>query len=263
LNSSDPNADLNASVTFKATITSPEDVPTGAVQFLDGTTVLGTAALNAQGVAAYSTSALAAGTHTIGAIYAGGQNFMGSKAMLTQQVTAPGFSITVSPEMLTLRPGQIGEIEITLTPVGGYTGTANFSCVGLPKSALCIFNPATLTVDGSNTAVSATMTITTMGSNLGMVSQLHSHRPEVRAVLATFAWLPSGLLGLFLYRRRKQLSLATKQFLLAATLLAGAVSVVACGAPPDTPVGSSMVTITATGTNGTSQSITMTLTITP
>ena len=55
------------SVTFTATVTGTTGTPTGTVTFLDGSTTLGTATLDPGGIAAFSTSALAVGSHTISA----------------------------------------------------------------------------------------------------------------------------------------------------------------------------------------------------
>jgi hypothetical protein len=70
-----------ASITFTATISvvSPGGgTPTGNVIFKDGTAALGTVALNGSGVAAFSTTTLSRGSHTIVAAYAGSGNFLGS-----------------------------------------------------------------------------------------------------------------------------------------------------------------------------------------
>jgi hypothetical protein len=63
-------------------------VPTGTVTFLDGSTSLGTAALNA-GVATLTTSALSAGTHQIVAAYSGDTNFNPNDAAPLVQTLNP------------------------------------------------------------------------------------------------------------------------------------------------------------------------------
>ena len=71
------------SVTFTAAV-SP--AATGTVQFFDGTTLIGSAALSA-GSASVSTSSLSAGTHSMTATYVGDANFTGStSAVLTQTI---------------------------------------------------------------------------------------------------------------------------------------------------------------------------------
>jgi hypothetical protein len=53
-------------------------LPTGAVTFKDGLTVLGTMTLNGSGQATFPTTTLAMGTHSITATYSGDANFVGS-----------------------------------------------------------------------------------------------------------------------------------------------------------------------------------------
>ena len=60
-------------VTLSATVTGA--FATGGVTFKDGSTVLGTGALNGSGVASLVTSALALGNHSLGASYAGDSQF--------------------------------------------------------------------------------------------------------------------------------------------------------------------------------------------
>ena len=81
------------SVTFTATVsTAGASTPTGTVQFLDGSTLLGTGTLSTAGgitTATFTTTALAVGTHPITAAYGGDGNDMGStSAVLSQVVNA-------------------------------------------------------------------------------------------------------------------------------------------------------------------------------
>ncbi len=70
-----PNpAVVDSTVTFTATVTGNGGTPTGTVSFLNGTTLLGTATLNAQATATFSTSTLAVGTYTVTASYSGDTN---------------------------------------------------------------------------------------------------------------------------------------------------------------------------------------------
>ena len=59
-------------VTFTATVSS--NLATGAMQFLEGTTVVGAATVSG-GIASLTTSALAAGSHSVIAVYGGDVNF--------------------------------------------------------------------------------------------------------------------------------------------------------------------------------------------
>ncbi len=268
LTSSTANANLNASVTFTAAITSSTTgTPTGTVEFLSGSTMLGTSPLNNQGVATYSTTVLAAGANTINAVYAGNQNYTGSIAALTQQVTAPGFTIKPSASQLSLTAGQTGQLTLTVTPVGGYSGTTSLACTGVPQNATCAFNPPMLAADGSNAPTTTTLTIATDGAASGTVGALQP--PSRPGLLASLAGLPACFACVVLFLQRKRLGPLATRVLCAALLLgglAGSTGIVACGggggsSKPSTPPGTSTISVTASGAGNTTQSITITLTV--
>ena len=113
------------SVTFTATI-SPvapaTGTPTGTITFLDGGSSIGTGTLSG-GVATFTTSALAAGNHTITASYGGNGSFNGSTGSLTgnpQVVLAADLTITAT------HAGSFtqGDINKTYTITVSNTGTA-------------------------------------------------------------------------------------------------------------------------------------------
>lgn len=84
---------VGQSVTFTATVTASGATPTGAVTFNDGGTAIGTAELTA-GVATFSTTSLAAGAHSITAVYVGNASFTTSTSpVLMQTVNIPIDSI--------------------------------------------------------------------------------------------------------------------------------------------------------------------------
>jgi hypothetical protein len=76
-----------SAVTFTATVkSSTTGIPTGSATFKDGTTILATIALTS-GKAAFTTSTLAAGSHTITVVYNGSTSFIASTSpALTQSV---------------------------------------------------------------------------------------------------------------------------------------------------------------------------------
>jgi hypothetical protein len=78
-------------VTFTAVVSGPagSGTPTGTVTFLEGTTTLGAAWLDANGRATFTTSTLPAGSHTVTAVYGGDSAFSGSQsAAVTVLVSA-------------------------------------------------------------------------------------------------------------------------------------------------------------------------------
>ena len=75
------------SVTFTATVTAATgSTPTGTVTFKSGTTVLGGGTLNASGVATFSTTTLAIGTHSMTAVYNATPNDASSTSVALSQV---------------------------------------------------------------------------------------------------------------------------------------------------------------------------------
>lgn len=86
--SSNPSI-LNSSVTLTATVNvvAPgAGTPTGSIAFKDGSTVLATVAINTPGQATFSTSSLAAGSHSMTAAYSGDSNFNGSASAVLKQL---------------------------------------------------------------------------------------------------------------------------------------------------------------------------------
>ena len=77
LQASSDSITAGQSVTFTATVAGASGRPTGTVTFIDGTTSLGTGALSG-GVATYTTTSLAVGSHSVTAKYGGDTNFTGS-----------------------------------------------------------------------------------------------------------------------------------------------------------------------------------------
>jgi hypothetical protein len=98
VSSSDNPQYVGSPVIFSAKVTSAENNATGTVAFNDGSTLLGSTALNGVGVGTYSTAALALGSHSITAVYSGDTNNAGStSAAITEKVAAPPAITSPSP----------------------------------------------------------------------------------------------------------------------------------------------------------------------
>ena len=77
-------------MTFTATVTGSGGVPTGTVTFAEGATVLASnVAVDGAGHAAFSTAALAVGSHTVTATFTGNNGWLGSSGIGTQVVNRP------------------------------------------------------------------------------------------------------------------------------------------------------------------------------
>lgn len=227
-----PTAILNASanpvlygsqVAFMATLTGGGPAPTGTVTFFDGTTELGTETLS-KGIAAYATSALSLGSHSITASYGGDSNYALTTSPATVvQVSQAVIAIAAPPP---ISPGAGTTATATLSASSTYSGTMNLTCTltGSPKGAqslpTCNLNPAsvTLTAGGTGTTV---LTVNTTGSATAALSRpFQQNRWKVAgegAVLATMLMfgIPS--------RRRRRLSMLA---ILSVVFIVGAIG---CG----------------------------------
>jgi hypothetical protein len=152
---------VSNSVTFTATLTSPAGTPTGTMSFYDGTTLLGGAAMS-NGVAAYATSGLTAGDHSITAAYSGDTNFAAVMSVPFTEViedftfTGQG-SGTASPRGAAVYP------LLVSAPSGeSLPQQINLSVTGLPSGATATFSPSTI-LPGSG-AVNVTLTVSVSNS---------------------------------------------------------------------------------------------------
>jgi len=115
-------SNFGQAVTFTATVT-PQGTgtPTGTVSFFDGTTNIGNSSLNGSGVAVFTISTLAVGTHSIAGIYNGDFNFATSTSPILSQVVQ-GAVVVLSRTNLNFGNQTVGIISnpqsVTLTNTG-------------------------------------------------------------------------------------------------------------------------------------------------
>jgi hypothetical protein len=134
------------------------DSPGGTVQFMDGSSTLGSpvdlsAATVSTSTASLNVSSLAAGNHSITAVYSGDVNNAGStSAVLTQTVAAATSAISLSLSASSLTQGQ----GVTLTAaVSGYapTGSVQF------KDGDSNLGDAVMLLDGSASYATNTLIV--------------------------------------------------------------------------------------------------------
>ena len=89
------------------------------------------------GNATLTTSALAAGTHTITATYPGTIDFLPSSATLSQNVLPPppvgSFTLSATPAYQEVKGAGSNVYQITVTSVNGFAGPVTLTCCG-PRS---------------------------------------------------------------------------------------------------------------------------------
>ena len=112
---------LNQPFTLTATLQGSGPVPpTGTIVFSAGGTTLGSAPLNASGVATLTTP-LALGTYTVIATYAGDAIYAGcaSGSVAVSVVPPTSFSMALTPSSMQLQSTQHSTIQLTLTSHSG------------------------------------------------------------------------------------------------------------------------------------------------
>jgi hypothetical protein len=173
--SSSPNpSTFGQSVSLVATVTpaSGTITPTGSVTFRDGTTVLGTAALNSSGVATLGTSSLGVGTHTITAQYGGDStDSVSSSNAVSQTVNKAGSTTKLTSNRNPASAGQAITFTATVSPSAA-TGTVQFFNGSVSLGTAAVTNgKATLTTSGlSNGAHSITAQYSGDGNYNGSTS---------------------------------------------------------------------------------------------
>ena len=230
-------APYGSMVTFTATVSGSESVPSGgSVSFYDGKTYLGSASL-ADASASYATHSLSLGPHAISAVYAGAVGFDASTSNTVVEVIFPiDFGISAAPATRTVYTGEAATYTVTIAPGTGFNIPVDLSCSALPAHTTCTFSPATV----AGGSWSSTVVVQTSApSPLPSAAAVHGGW-RVTAV--------AGALLLFLRRKRWPALMAVVVLLVAGGAING------CGAAGPlvggTPVGAQTVTITGVANNG-------------
>lgn len=235
-----PNpANAGQTVTVTATISpTPAGSPYGTVSFYSDCTLLGTASVNASGVAVFTTSSLAASTYNAFAVYSGNADSQGSTSSSVTLVVNTSFTVTApqTPFMIALR----GSVDVTVTvpPLGGaFNSLVVMSATGLPRGAVVSFNPASVTPGAQGTTTS--MTVQMGGAGLSV-----PHLPLHRFPFFPFgAALAAGAVCL-LYRRSRLLRVTC------ATVALACITIALVGCNGGFLGGGGTYVITVTGTSG-------------
>jgi len=178
LSSSRNPSSYGQSVTFTATVSGAGGTQTGTVTFYDGANILGTGTLSS-GSSVLSTTALSAATHTITALYGGGNNFQGSTSPALSQVVNPAPTttrLTSSPnpsalaQAVTLTATLSATNSVPSGTVTFYDGTNTLGSTQAGGSGQATLVVATLAV-GSH---SLTATYATSGNWLGSTSTVRT-----------------------------------------------------------------------------------------
>jgi sugar lactone lactonase YvrE len=158
LTTSATNAIATRPVTLTATVTTAggSTIPTGNVDFISGSILLGTASLNNKGVASVTTASLAVGTDNITAVYIGDPNDTGStSAPLAITIVQAPTTTTVSSSQNPLQT--LTPVVISATVANG--GTQNATGVVTFTEDSATVSTGTLNANGVATVSLPSLTV--------------------------------------------------------------------------------------------------------
>ncbi|HEY0309325.1 MAG TPA: protease pro-enzyme activation domain-containing protein [Acidobacteriaceae bacterium] len=228
--------------------------PTGMVQFLFDNLAMEAPVPLTAGTATYSLhpAFVTLGSHTAAAAYLGDGTFAVSNgsAAVTVINLIPDFTLTPAAISVTVKSGSSILVPFVLTGLNSFTGNVQFST----SFANAIFSPSTVTLSSTQPIAATSLMLNAYKPNAsGSQGTLSRLWYEVGSGIAL-----SGILMLVLPRRRRFAGV------LAAVISIGMLAASGCAggktAPPTTPnppvstptpPGTYAVTVTATGTSGT------------
>lgn len=226
LGASSAGSTSTQSVLVATTLATTGPTPTGTITFSNGTTVIGAATLDSNGVATLVPD-LAPGKYSIVASYGGDSLHAPSTSSAVVISGSPAaFAISLNPPNLTLATSQNGTVNVTLTSDDGFADTIGMGCLSLPAGVNCHFssNNVALAAGQSQTVQ---LTIDTDAPLSGGTTASNA-RPDSRSPVLAGLFLPfSVLFGCILWRFRRRNAAA----LLAALVLflGGAFALTGCG----------------------------------
>lgn len=91
-------------------------------------------------------------------------NAGGSPQIIALSGIGQDFTVSVSPNSVTVSPGASASYTLTLAPEDGFSGPVTVSCVGAPANASCTPVPASVPLNGT-TPSTVTVTISTTASS--------------------------------------------------------------------------------------------------
>jgi Bacterial Ig-like domain (group 3)/Disaggregatase related len=176
------------SINFTAQLSASSGTPTGVIEFLDGTTLLASQAVSSTGSAAFNTSSLAVGSHTIIANYQPTGTFEASTASLTQVVDGDktGTTLTCLPNPIDI--DNTAQLTATVKSANGMpTGSISFTDNGASLATQGLLNgTSSLTYTGS---IAGTHNITATYTPSGPFAASSATCPEVVNALPTTSTL--------------------------------------------------------------------------
>jgi sugar lactone lactonase YvrE len=234
---------------------------TGTVAFSSGNLPIGSATMDANGVATLTILLeTSSSTENVVASYGGDAIFQSSTSASTQATAGPAtqFTLAIDPASVTVITKQHTAITLSLASIKGFNDSIQLGCLGLPFAATCTFSSPQVKLAADGTA-NVTLTIDT-GDPLGIGAQASTQHPA-RGTSPLLCFLPAALIAGLSLRRRK----LYKALLLALCCLGLSLTFSGCAGLQGngTPPGSYTFKVTASGQgSGATQSQVVTLTVT-
>jgi hypothetical protein len=203
---------LHTGVTFTANVTAPSPNATGTVTFMEGTTVLGSSPLSANGGvvvtlstnanAAFATTSLATGLHQIVAVYSGDSNFAPSTSAPAPNTVEDFTNTNTGAATQNMFPGDSTTYKFTLAPVSATTFLDDVTVAidGLPAGSTYTFTPSTITAGSGSTDITVTVqTSSSLNAQNRVPQNGRSPRNELPIALGML-----GILGLGAVRKMRR-----------------------------------------------------------
>jgi hypothetical protein len=256
--SPDPLAD-GQSATLTATVSpAPTGTPAGTVDFYSGATLLGTAPLNASGVATFTTNSLVVGADSITAVYPGNASFAASTSSAVSETVTTSYTVTGPTTPISVAAGGSVNVNITVPPLGGaFNNVVTLSASGLPPGATATFNPPTVMPGSAGATTVMTIQLAAVAASIHARDIPANHRGLPVGPFSLGFILFGAVLGRKRIPRTLVLPLALAVLGVTASMLTG------CGGSAGTPATPAQnYTVTVTGTSGSFQtSTTVTLVV--
>jgi len=221
--------------------------PTGTVTFTSNGNTIGSGTLDSSGVVTLTPN-LPAGTYSVVAAYGGDATHAPSTSSPVTISGAPaGFSMTVTPDKVTLQTSQNSTVTVSLTSEGGFADTIGLGCASLPAGVTCNFSNPSVNL-GANATVTAQLTIDTNTPVGGGASAMNNHASGKGSMAMAGLFLPlSAFFGFVFWRLRKRGS-AVFTMVLVMALSTAALLATGCSGYSATKAAPGTYTIQVTGT---------------
>ena len=158
------------SVTLAATVApAPTETPTGTVSFYNGTTLLGTIAVNSSGIADFIASSLPVGALSITAVYSGNAGFSGSTSTAVTETVTPATTVTATTTTLTASPNPLFDGQTV-----AFTATVTPAPTGTSAGIVTFYSGTTLLGTGTlNAAGVATLTLSSLAVGVDSITAVY------------------------------------------------------------------------------------------